>query len=153
MFKAKQNREGAELARRIKKVADTITVSYQRVADLLPFEWGRPGAGRSELLIEDLFQIAKELDPNLERDGERARQIYEAISKHSPKELDEFYNVLTGMKYDAFRVGYFAGVLMGAHLSGDSDENMRRLTARLYKLILAEGFELAPTSKPALKAA
>jgi hypothetical protein len=153
MFKAKQSHEGTELARRIKNLVNTLTLSYRVALDKLPFDCGRFESAKSQLVIEDLFRIAKDLDPQIERDEEHAKKIYYAIYQGTPSSLDEFYNILTGLKFDAFRVGYFAGVLMGAQGKGASEERTRLITARLYERILAEGFELAPRSKPALKAA
>ena len=145
MKATKQNNVSAELARRIRKLTDAIA-SHQERLDMIPFECARPGTLQSELPIEDLFKIAKDLAPEMERDQAKAEAIFNAI----PKGVDtgDAWDLLTGMKYDAFRIGCFTGQLMSV-----DPEKLDRLVKALHKLILLEGFDPRPTLKPAPRAA
>lgn len=145
MKATKQNSASAELARSIKKLTDAI-VSHQERLDMIPFECCRPGTLQSELPIEDLFQIAKDLAPEMARDQAKAEALYNAI----PKGVDTgaMWDLLTGLKYDGFRVGCFAGMLMSAE-----PWEVGRLAKALHKLILFEGFDPTPALKPVPKAA
>ena len=150
----KQNNAGAELERRVKRLVSTITGSYQEILDATPFELLTPSSrcGGSSLIPEDLFQIAKELDPGMARDEAKAEAIFKGLPKGT--NAGELWVVLSGLKSDSFRSGCFAGLLMGAQLEGASKEKMDRLAKWLFTWVMAErGFDPKPALKPAPKAA
>ncbi len=141
MKATKQNEVSAELARRIKRLTDAIARHHERL-DMISFESCRPGTTRSDLPAEDLFEVAKDLAPEIERDQAKAETIFNALPQGV--NAGDLSDLLTGIPYDAFRVGCFTGMLMAAE-----PEKLDRLTKALHKLILCEGFDPTPALKTA----
>jgi hypothetical protein len=130
----------AAIAKTIKAVTKNI-----ELLEAMPFEFGFGGDPSNVLKLQDdvgPYEFAEMIDPAIKRGKERAHKLSEKISPLVPADLSLYYSEMIDdfdhARMNAAEAGYYVGVIMGAKITGASEQQLEKLGRNLFIAITAQ---------------